>query len=443
MVESNVKIIEELKQVLQIVAEDPGVRNLFTQHTSDFTRNRKLSLESVVGFIVNMPKRSLAIELREFFSELGKANKSATKAAFSQQRTKLLPLFFQVWNRWLVDAFYTHYDQRVKRWKGFRLLAVDGSTVNLMDAGDVGEEFGLHGNHLAQAPMARVMQIHDVLNDIAVWGEIFPINKSEKAILAERIEHLYKDSLTLFDRGYPSYGLMYLFINQEEPRNFVMRCTVGFSGTVKRFVKSDAITQTVEIAATGRAIPMLRENGYLITSCTTIKVRMVKVILPTGETEVLLTNLYDESIYPTEEFGPLYFLRWGIETSFGMQKNQQQMEQFSGHRALCVRQDYYAGIFTLNLQTLIENQCQPYLQRINSTRKYSYKVNKNISRANIKHNILKLFLLEDPETILLRMQMIFEQHIEPRRPDRKIDSTRKIIKYSGKFRTLTNYKRAI
>ena len=443
MVESNVKIIEELKLVLKIVSEDTEVRNLFTQHASDFTRNRKLTLESVVGFILNMPKRSLVVELREFFSELGRTNKPATKAAFSQQRTKLLPLFFQVWNHCLVDAFYTHYGDKIKRWKGFRLLAVDGSTVRLMDAGDVGKEFGLQGNQKVQIPMARVMQIHDVLNDIAVWGDLFPIVKSEKAILAERVEHLYKDSLTLFDRGYPSFGLMYLFINQEEPRNFVMRCTVGFNNVVRQFVRSDAKSQTAEIAATARAILMLREKGFIITSQTTIKVRMVKVILPTGETEVLLTNLYDESIYPTEEFGQLYFLRWGIETSFGMQKNQQQMEQFSGHRALCIRQDYYAGLFTLNLQTLIENQCQTYLQRINATRKYKYKINKNVSRASIKHNILRLFLLEDPETILLRMQMIFEQHIEPKRPDRKIDCTRKVIKYSGKYRTLTNYKRVI
>ncbi|NEN23858.1 hypothetical protein G3O08_10130 [Cryomorpha ignava] len=73
-----------------------------------------------------------------------------------------------------------------------------------------------------------------------------------------------------------------------------------------------------------------------------------------------MTSLYDESIYH-KEFGQLYLLRWGIEISFGMQKSQQQMEQFSGHRALCIRQDYYAGLFTLNLQTLIENQCQSYL----------------------------------------------------------------------------------
>ncbi|NEN23859.1 hypothetical protein G3O08_10135 [Cryomorpha ignava] len=179
-------------------------------------------------------------------------------------------------------TFYMHYGDKIKRWKGFRLLAVDGSTVRLMNVGDVGKEFGLQGNDKAQIPMARVMQIHDVLNDIAVWGDIFPIIKSEKAILAERVEQIYKDSLTLFDRGYPSFGLMYLFINQEGPRNFVMRCTVGFNSEVKQFVKSKAKSQTAEIAATARAIRMLREKGLVVTSQTRIKVRMVKVILTTG-----------------------------------------------------------------------------------------------------------------------------------------------------------------
>jgi len=33
--------------------------------------------------------------------------------------------------------------------------------------------------------MARAMQIHDVLNDLTIWGDIFPRSYSENAIIAK------------------------------------------------------------------------------------------------------------------------------------------------------------------------------------------------------------------------------------------------------------------
>ncbi len=442
MVESNLRIIAELKGLLDQIAEDPEMRMLFTESPSDFTRNRKLTFEKVVAFILNMPKRSLSIELYDFFAVLGSAD-PATKAAFSQQRTKLLPHFFFVWNRFIVNAFYEHYGESVKRWKGFRLLAVDGSTAYLINTKDVVKEFGHQTGNRKDVPMATVVQIHDVLNDIAVWGDLFPIVKSEQAVIAERVHSLYKDSLTIFDRGYPGFGLMFMMINQEVPRHFLMRCKLDFSNAVKDFVEGNEISQTIEMEPSDRARKMLKENGYIITKATTIKVRMVKVILNTGEIEVLLTNLYDENIYPSEEFSQLYFKRWGIEVSYGMQKNQQQMEQFSGHRALCIRQEYYAGLFALNLQAIVEKQCKPFLNEINTTRKHSYKINKNISRSFIKGNVVKLLLQEKPEIVLLLMQKIFERHIEPIRPNRQSPRTNKTTRMHGKYQTVTNYRRAL
>lgn len=443
MVEANVKIIEELKRFLETVSSEPEIRRLFTQSESDFTRERKLTLERVVAFIVNMPKRSLSIELHEFFACLGQERDTATKGAFSQRRGKLLPLFFQMWNHWLVESFYRHYGEGIERWRGFRLLAADGSTAYLLDAGDIVKEFGLKANKQADVPLARVMQVHDVLNDIAVWGDIFPIATSENAIMAGRVRHLYKDSLTLFDRGFPGYGLMYLMINEEEPRHFVMRCTVSFNKEVIQFVKSGADSLTTELRPGFKARAMLLKNGHAVPPETPIRVRMVRVLLDTGETEVLLTNLYDGGKYPVGDFKHLYFLRWGVETSYGTQKNQQQMEQFSGHRAVCIRQDYAAGLFIANLQALVEKQCALRLKQVNATRMYDYKVNRNISWACLKHDIVKTFLCEDPREMLIKLQKAFVRNLEPIRPGRHNPRKKKTRRLTGKYQTVTNYRRAI
>ena len=443
MVEANLKIIEELKVFLDTVAKEPSIRKLCTQADGDFSRDRKLPMSRLVGLIINLPKRSLSIEIQEFFDSLEKDLEAGSKGAFSLQRTKLKSLFFKVWTKWLVDYFYCYYGDKVKRWAGFRIQAVDGSTAYLMNKKEVIDHFGTQDNQHVSIPMARVMQIHDILNDITVWGDISSIKESEQAIMAGRVRYLFEDSLTLFDRGYASYALMYQMMNEETHRHFVMRCKAGFNKEVKEFVRSSKNSKIIELSPTATAIATLKQQGNIVTSGTTIKVRMVKIKLPTGEIEILLTNLYNEKLFTIADLKYLYGLRWGIETTYYKQKNQQQMEQFSGHRVICIQQDYAAGLFVANLQSLIEKQCEPYLQKINARRKYDYRINRNVSWASLKHNIVKLFLQNKPEDILLQMQKAFERNVEPIRHGRQNPRIKKAKRLNGKYQTFTNYKRAI
>ncbi len=119
------------------------------------------------------------------------------------------------------------------------------------------------------------------------------------------------------------------------------------------------------------------------------------------------------------------------------------MEQFSGHRVICIKQDYAAGIFVANLQSLIKKQSEDYLQKINASRKYDYKINKNVSWASLKYNIVKLFLYDNPETILYQLQKLFERKREPVSPGRHNPRVKKAKGLNGKYQTFTNYKRAV
>jgi hypothetical protein len=61
----------------------------------------------------------------------------------------------------------------------------------------------------------------------------------------------------------------------------------------------------------------------------------------------------------------------------------------------------------------------------------------------MKNKIVKLFLTQDPKTILLHLQKLFERSLEPIRPNRNNSRIVVITKSKGKFKTVTNYKRAI
>ncbi|MEO5569540.1 MAG: IS4 family transposase [Bacteroidia bacterium] len=443
MVEANVKIIEELKMFLEIVSKDETIKKLVTQSEKDFIRDRKLPLDRIASLIINLPKRSLSIEIQEFFNCLEKDLEPSTKGAFSLQRTKLQPLFFEVWNKWLVDSFYHYYGHKVKRWRGFRLQAADGTTAYLMNKEEVIEHFGTQDNQHVSIPMARVVQLQDILNDITVWGKMRPIKESEQAILIRQVSTLYEDSITLLDRAYPGFALIYMMNNQETPRHFVIRCKAGFNKETIQFLRSRKNSKIITLRATTAAIATLHQQGYTLPAATTLKVRLVKIKLSSGETELLLTNLYNEKLFTTDDLKYLYGLRWGIETTYSKQKNQQQMEQFSGHRVICIQQDYAAGLFVANLQSLIEKQCENYLHLVNKRRKYRYKINRNVSWASIKHTIIKLFLHNEPKQILLQLQKSFERNIEPIRPGRHYPRIIKAKRVNGKYQTFTNYRRAI
>jgi len=91
----------------------------------------------MVGIIINIPKRSMSIEIQEFFDSLGKDKEPCAKGAFSLQRTTQKALFIEEWNNWLAANFYHCYGDNVKRWRGLRLQAVDGSTAYLMNRENV------------------------------------------------------------------------------------------------------------------------------------------------------------------------------------------------------------------------------------------------------------------------------------------------------------------
>src|SRR5258708_14550895 len=71
-------------------------------------------------------------------------------------------------------------------------------------------------------------------------------------------------------------------------------------------------------------------RSTLFPYTTLFRSRFVSVRLPTGELEVLVTSLLDETLYPTAEFLSVYHWRWGHETFHLMLKGRLELENFSG-----------------------------------------------------------------------------------------------------------------
>ena len=89
MVDANVVIINELKAFLEDINMDSSKRQVYTFKESNFSRERVLTLKRIVGILLNMPKRSLSIEVREFLAGIlveEKVTKSALKSGMPRLR---------------------------------------------------------------------------------------------------------------------------------------------------------------------------------------------------------------------------------------------------------------------------------------------------------------------------------------------------------------------
>jgi|ERR1700761_1758990 len=440
---ANLKIISDLRNFIALSCTDSNLKELFTNTEKAFTRKRKLHFERIVCILLNLFKKSYDIELSEFFSCLGDEPLLVSKSAFCQQRTKISSLFFNYLSLFLADRFYAHYDQEVKKWNGLRVIAVDGSTSYLIDKEEVTTHFGSHGNQRGTVTLARVLCAFDVLNKIVIKSGMYPIHLSEQKIAARWLESYEPDMLLVYDRAYPGFGSIFQHQNKEIPQPFLMRCPLGFSSEVAAFVESGQKDAICTFTANKGACRDLKEQGFIVKPGAKIAVRLIRVTLDDGAIEVLVTNLLDGHKYPYAEFKALYFKRWGIETRFGCFKNQLQMEAFSGQKVETILQDFYITVFLSNLQEIISKPANGQVQQSSSNRKHQYQINRNAAIGLMKNRIIGLLLLNDPGAVLMQLENLFAKYIEPVRPERKYTRIRKLKRRSGKYKTLTNYKRAV
>jgi hypothetical protein len=291
--------------------------------------------------------------------------------------------------------------------------------------------------------MGRIILLYDVLNEINISTHLLPITCSEQEAVNELIPFYDSDILAIYDRAYPSFTSIYLHLAHEQERKFVMRSRTAFNREVKDFMRSKDKSRITHFKAGKKSITDLAKQGYIVTTSSCVKVRLIKVKLDIGVTEVLITNLYDETSYPAALFKELYFKRWGVETNCNLQKNTLQLESFSGQKVNTILQDFYASIFIANLQSIISKQCNKKLIHKTRHRKHRYKINQNVAMGMMKNRVVRLFITKSPKQILLELENLFLKHLEPIRPYRRFKREVICKRTKGKYQTLSNYKRAI
>jgi len=394
----------------------------------DFTRNRKQPFAATLLFMLNSLRKSLAIEIDGFVRHLkerlpfGDSGRFTT-SAFVQNRQKIKPGVFSRLSEVIVENFYTADNDTQRHLYGFRVLAVDGSTLMLPFTTELKEYYGVAKNqHNTDVVKARVSVLYDVLNRISLDAILEKLSTGERELALRHAHQWRKGDLVIYDRGYPSYDFIHEHIRQNV--DCLIRVAISYSAIVSAFVASGKKSIITEIYP-GKNVSFADKDYGRHSG---LKVRLLRIELPSGEIEVLMTTLSDSQKYPTKLFKELYFLRWGIETFYDELKNKLKVEYFTGYSKTSIQQDFFCAIFISNLQSVIVNDLQEELSAQNQGKKYNYQVNSNLSYGFLKNRILELLYKDAPlDDVFKELEGLFLKNTVPIRNDRT--NIRDIDKY--------------
>ena len=344
---------------------------------NSFSRKRKLSFSNTVHFICSALRKSISSEIDNFIEEHTYLNfPNITKQAFSKAKQNISPEAFNELCRLFVEKFYS-LKKNLNTWNGFNILAIDGTSLQVPDTEECGEYFGLSSNqNKTRTAVATASALYDVLNDIIVDAKITKYKTSERYMAKQHIEVLVnripsKNSIVIFDRGYPSYD-MFDHLN-DKGLLFLMRVSTSFK-LVQSIDSDDSILE-------------YKLKGEIK------KVRVLRIKLSEDVTEVLVTNIYDEKI-TTIEFKELYFLRWGVESKYKELKSSIKIEEFSGTKPIAIEQDFYTSIYLSMISGLIKKDADASIANSNKDKSLNstYQSNRNFILGQVFKRIIKLLV---------------------------------------------------
>ena len=366
-----------------------------------FTRaGGKLSFKNTILFSLFFVKKSIQLELEDFFDRLNLSDEGITKQAYSEARQKISPSAFITLTKAVLQWFYEHHD--FKTFYGYRLCAIDGSVFEIHNTEQLRDHFGYIHNQSITCARAQVSCIYDLENNLIIASKIAPYRTGERALAKELIQDLkklgLKNDLILFDRGYPSkHFITYM---EQHKLKYVMRVPLSSMRELKETTQSD---QVITFSVDGE----------------TVTARVLRFELSSGEEEILVTNLMEKNL-DVQDFKELYFKRWGIEKEYDVMKNKLEIENFTGSTPIAVEQDFYASVYLTNMVGLLESEVTERIQQANEGKglKHEYKANTNFVIGKLKHSLVLLLLESSSRKRLRRFDQLMRSLVKKKTPIR-------------------------
>jgi Transposase DDE domain len=323
-------------------------------------------LSKLITFILSISSsgkgKSVDTKSGEFFraarrSGLWPKAEAVHRSGVTRARKKLpWPVFRDILRK-AVELAYSLWPQGLcYLWSEMSVYAIDSSKYTLPASDELRSEFdpksGIFQSGKGHYPECRVTTAYDVFRRFPVALSVVKADSSEREEAKAVLPFIPPDSVVLFDRGYPSYGLI-LHLNQSYKGYFIFRCPAQSTfPAVESFLKGRQLEGYVFISPSDKYLARIprcqREEAKAI------RLRVVRVVSPDGTVSVLLTNLFNRRKFHKRDIVKLYFRRWEVELFYRDEKTMLEVEKFHGRTTNGIYQEIYAAaIMTVIARSLM------------------------------------------------------------------------------------------
>jgi len=429
--EKNEAIIRRLKRELVSAA----IKHRFRVKATDFTRERVLTWPVVLMVMLRGQKVSLQNAVNKFFSAVGEVWRVVTASAYRQARQKVQPEVFVHLNAVACEEYYARYgaDGEVALWHGQRVLGVDGSYLNLPDTEETRREFSVQTNQHQGGEQVQALAsvLYDLRNDVGLSAALGPKQAEKNLLFETHLAATQGGDVLVCDRAYADYSVMATIVARQ--CHFVIRFPRQSFTAVNAFWLTPAHEQVVTLAVTSKARAYVAQQHLP----TTLRVRLVKVLLASGEVEVLGTDLLDTRTYPAAEFKAVYGWRWNHETYHDRIKNIFEVERFSGKSVQAIKQDVYGVIFLATLESILSKPAQAALTAQGEARecRYAPQVNRAVSYVTVLEHVVQLLgdARRSPASTLAAMEHLLLTTPTRQRPGRQVPRRKRSAAHRLRF----------
>ena len=420
--------MKKAKSILRNCINDLNeCKDYFTSRPlKDFSRNGKLPFNQMIELILCMGAGSLQNEMLNYFNF---SEDIATTSAYVQKRAKILPEAFES----LFDLFTKRISESESEiYRGFRLLAVDGSDFLTAANPDDPDSYFPGTENQKSYNLLHLNALYDVVSHIYVDALLQKRRCSDEcgALVSMTDRSPLNNVLLMADRGYESYNVLGHI--QEKGWKFLFRIKNGAGGIVSGLDLPDEpifdVPFTLNLTnkqSNEVKLLLTDKNRYKFIPDTSrfdflpkhsrrcdpaffypLSFRIVCFPISEDSFETIITNL-DADDFPPAELKKLYAMRWGIETSFRELKYTVGLQHFHAKKTEFVHQEIFARLTMYNFYELITQSVVIHQK----SRKYAYKV--NFSAAV---HICRQFFLSDLSPS--RVEALLTKFISPIRPGR-------------------------
>lgn len=392
-------------QLMFIIRQMASNRELFVKNPGkDFTRKRKLNFEKMMLLLLGMGGGSLQTELLRYE---GYTTDTATTSAFVQQRDKILTFALE----YILHEFVP-VSAKVKSYKGYRLLAVDGSDLHTpTDPKETENFFQGHPDEKGYNLM-HLNALYDLYNRIYVDAVLQNRRcANEHAGLTAMIDRSYiqEQAILIADRGYESYnnlahieqkGWKYLIRIKDISSNGILSGlelpnTPEFDVDIRRILTRKHTKEVKAKPNLYRFLPANSSFDFLDLHKNRfypIAFRIIRFKITNDTYETVITNLSSNQ-FPSSELKDLYEMRWGVETAFRTLKYAVGLINFHSKKTEYISQEVFAALILYNFSAMIASRV--IIQRKDT--RYVYQINFSLAIQICKHFLFSCKMEHPPD----------------------------------------------